>query len=294
MSGMSRTASLDYIGLVNTFGTHLKERGKKEATIQSYCRDVLFFLEHLLVIGLPLNHVDEKLLHYYQEEVKRTNRHGKQNSIRRSVIAIRQFFRFLSKETSSSPFDEYPIPTRFENHAPRMQIKDLERLIELAKHAIPIKAERDQVILCLLGFEGVKVSELIDLEWSDFLCQKGQGTLLIRGERARVLILAPITKELLLKYKQRLVQENNPKLADAKLLVGFSGKDSLTPQPKVSRHGLKFMLYELGSACKLRKLNSEKLRHHSVSYLLSQGKTPDDVMKHLGLRRLGNIRKHMR
>lgn len=292
--GTNGLAQIEPSNLVSEFKRHLKDCGKKKATIESYCRDVLFFLEFLAETRYQLKDVDENILRYYQEDVKRTDQHGKQNSIRRSIIAIRQFFRFLSNEINLSPVDEYPIPARFEHRAPKMSTQDLELLLQQAKKANPIKAERDQAILCLLGYEGIKVSELIELEWSDFLYQKGRGTLFIRGERARVVHLSPMTATTLLQYRKRLSEEKNPTLHHAKLLIGFTGKDYLALQAKVSRHGLKFMLYELGSACKLPSLNSEKLRHHSVSYLLRQGHSPEDVMKHLGLKRLGNICKHLK
>jgi hypothetical protein len=39
-------------------------------------------------------------------------------------------------------------------------------------------------------------------------------------------------------------------------------------------------------------LNSELLRHHAIRHQLATGKSPEDLMGHLGLRRLGNIARH--
>jgi hypothetical protein len=61
----------------------------------------------------------------------------------------------------------------------------------------------------------------------------------------------------------------------------------------MTRHGLKFILYELGDKAGLAKLNTEQLRHFAVSYLIAEGRTAEEIMLHLGLRRLGNVAKHL-
>jgi hypothetical protein len=60
----------------------------------------------------------------------------------------------------------------------------------------------------------------------------------------------------------------------------------------MTRHGLKFVMYELGEKIGISKLNSELLRHHAIRHQLASGKSPEDLMGHLGLRRLGNIARH--
>jgi hypothetical protein len=61
----------------------------------------------------------------------------------------------------------------------------------------------------------------------------------------------------------------------------------------MTRHGLKFIVYELGDKVGAKSLNTEQLRHFAVTHLISQGMAPDEIMAHLGLRRLGNIAKHL-
>ena len=60
----------------------------------------------------------------------------------------------------------------------------------------------------------------------------------------------------------------------------------------MTRHGLKFVMYELGDKIGVSALNSELLRHHAIRHQLALGKTPEELMGHLGLRRLGNIARH--
>lgn len=77
------------------------------------------------------------------------------------------------------------------------------------------------------------------------------------------------------------------------VFVSFKGADARAVQYGLTRHGLKFAIYELGAAAEIPKLNAEQLRHLAMSHKLSIGYTPDMVMNHLGLRRVGNIGKHL-
>ena len=61
----------------------------------------------------------------------------------------------------------------------------------------------------------------------------------------------------------------------------------------MTRHGLKFILYEWGEKAGTKHLNTELLRHFAVTHLLREGRSPEEIMQHLGLRRMGNIAKHI-
>ena len=77
------------------------------------------------------------------------------------------------------------------------------------------------------------------------------------------------------------------------MFIAFKGRDASFPLPNMTRHGLKFIIYELGEKIGMASLNTEQLRHFAVSHLISLGYAPDQIMAHLGLRRLGNIAKHL-
>ncbi len=80
---------------------------------------------------------------------------------------------------------------------------------------------------------------------------------------------------------------------EKRMFISFKGRDAATPFPNMTRHGIKFIFYELAQKAKLPTLNTELLRHFAVAHLIKSGQTPDQIMKHLGLRRLGNIAKHI-
>ena len=282
--------------ILERFAATLKATGKSVATVESYCRDAKHFISYLEANQTTINEVEPDALVAYQEYLA-VNNLQKENSIRRKVIGTRQFFRFLTeeKQITHTPFDSVPIPERNEALPEPISGLQVESMIRKCNVG-SIKGSRDAAILCLLAYEGIKASELIALKWTDFIQGKSQGMLKIPGPRARTIGLSQAsTKHLILykkefsKYKE-LTSESD---FETQMMIAFKGKEGAILLPKMTRHGLKFMLYEQGLSVGLNHLNTELLRHFSVNHLLSLGFAPETVMNHLGLRRLGNIAKHI-
>jgi len=283
---------------VRDFSKSLKIRGRQPATIESYQRDAQGFVDFMKDSGIDLGSVQSQTLVDYQEHL----RYGcdeRHNSIRRAVIGIRQFFRFLvdEREILDSPLDQVTIPPRDETLPAGISTEDLDALFDEASKLTPaIKSSRDGAFLALLGLEGLKVGELINLKWSDFLDEKTKGSLKITGTRSRVIQLSPETTVMMATYLEQYRQtipESWIQDKDSRMFIAFKGRDSGTPMPQITRHGLKFMLYELGGKANIKGLNTEMLRHHATQYLLENGKSADEIMQHFGLRRIGNIAKHI-
>lgn len=281
---------------IEDFANNLKLSGKQPSTIESYCRDASQFFSYLEESNLSSDQVEAEYLYAYKEDLKLKGE--RPNSIRRSIIGIRQFFRFASTQAkiSPSPLDCVVIPPRDERLPISLEVDDIDLLLEFATHIKPLhKARRDSCIISLLAFEGIKASELITLKWSDYINEKGLGSLRIPGARARVIFLSHETSQALYQYKRdymRMTGQLSDKSLFKKIFISFKGKDFLRPVPQLSRHGLKFILYELGTAINIPKLNTELLRHFAINFQMNLGKSNSEIMKHFGLRQAGNILKH--
>jgi integrase len=205
-------------------------------------------------------------------------------------------------QSFASPFDEIPLPPRIEELPIQLTASQIARLIttSLDKNPSP-KAERDAALCALLAFEGLKATELTRLKWSDFFATDLVPTLRIDPSSTqrspRLLILQAQTARYLTRYFHALREWEHPFWHSPKnknmMFIGFKGRHHLTPLPHLTRHGLKFMLYELGSKIFLPYLTTEHLRHYAINFLLAQGLSSEQVMAHLGLRRLGNIAKYL-
>jgi integrase/recombinase XerD len=282
---------------VNRFAECLKSRGKQPSTVESYCRDANRFLEFLNASNTAPSQVDPNTLVAYQNFLK-SDCSERENSVRRAVIGVRQFYRFLSDShhIQATPFDSVPIPSRDETLPNDLSDDDIDNLLQVALSGKPdFKAARDAAIVSLLAHEGLKANEVIALTWRDYVREGNRGWLHVAGTKARSVPLSDDTNAFLDGYKRYYEELKHPAILNCKekrMFIAFKGRDAASPLPVMTRHGLKFILYEIGEKVGLSHLNTEQLRHFAVNYLMSLGKTPEEIMAHLGLRRLGNIAKH--
>ena len=283
---------------VDRFAESLRSRGKQPATVESYCRDAHRFLDYLGKFRVQPAQVEPETLLAFQEFLK-SDCEERDNSVRRTVIGIRQFYRFLNETHAikGTPFDMVPIPVRDDRLPKGVSPDDVESILRMALSGRPeSKASRDAAMVSLLAHEGIKANELISLKWSDYLQENNQGSLRIIGPRARVVVLCKESNDLFQNYKRLFATIKHPAIVNStanRVFIAYKGRDAASPLPAMTRHGLKFILYELGEKAGLRKLNTEQLRHFAVSYLISLGRSPEEIMLHLGLCRIGNIAKHI-
>lgn len=280
------------------FAVSLRSRGKLPSTVESYVRDAQRFVSYTMKYKLQLKDAEPETMLAFQEFL-RHELGEKENSVRRTVIGVRQFYRYLTSEQQlgGTPFDIVPIPHRDERLPKALKPEQIDLLVRAAAQAAPaIKGARDVAMVLLLVYEGLKANELIELRWVDLLDDGSTMSLSVSGSRARAITLSAPCRESLLRYKDLHAQITHKAITqapDKRVLVAFKGRVGLSPLPTMTRHGLKFVLYELGEKTQIPHLNTELLRHYAVTHLIGLGRSPEEIMHHLGLRRLGNIAKHL-
>lgn len=276
---------------IKNFEASLEAKGMLKATVQSYTSDVNLYKEWNERsagnenFGDKLN-VLSYIKHLHQEKGDSTN------SVRRKIIALRQFFRhwYPEEKKVGSPIDEIPVPPRDESLPDMLSPEDIQVMMNaLTEHNF--KCLRDKAILSLLAIEGLKVREIMDLTWKDFLKQKDESSLKIIGPKARVITLFTDTTKAICNYKF-FIEEELALDTPPHLFVSIKGRAGKPGNTRISRHGVKFMLYELAAKTGLKNINTELLRHCAISFQLDLKKDPELVKQHFGLNQLGNIAKH--
>lgn len=170
-----------------------------------------------------------------------------------------------------------------------------ERDIQMLLEAVDSSSGRDAAIVSLLAHDGLKASEIINLAWNDLSHRDGVAILKIRGSRSRTIELSPTTNQILAGYRSICDKITHPTIAQMmkkRMFISFKGRVGI-PQPKMTRHGLKFILYQIGGRVGISRLNSEQLRHYAMSRMVNLGLPPKRIRDHLGLRHIGNIAKHL-
>lgn len=279
------------------FRLSMASQGKQKATIESYGRDLANFLRFLEGSNVSSDEIGLDTLQEFKLWMIENG--SKPSSVRRAVISIRMFFRWLeeSGELHGNPFDQAPVPGHEQHIARSISEEKIALMLTVAASCdSALKAARDKALLLLLCREGLKTSEIVSLVWNQFIASNDGGKLVISGARARTLQLETESTEAIKLYRQALQNDGRTKeifLCSMSMFISFKGADARIVQPGITRHGLKFAIYELGSAAQIDHLNAEQLRHVAIGHKISLGFTPDMVMSHLGLRRVGNIGQHL-
>jgi len=278
--------------LLNEYKTHLLAHGKLLATVNSYECDSRGFIQYLTTMKKsPILDGLEDLASF--QNYLELDEKESPNSIRRKIIGVKSFLRFVIPRLTkkSSGFEDYPIPNRHDLLPDCLTAEDIENLMSVASQQNPsLKGLRDKAILCCLAFEGLKVNEIIDLKASNIVFHTDGATCLIRGPRDRLIYLCHDTALAIKDYLAEFSQINTIK---SSLFVAIRGRQINLTSRGITRHGIKFILYDLGLACEIKHLNSELLRHFAMDFQLRvRGQSTEQVMNHFGLRQPGNIGRH--
>jgi integrase/recombinase XerD len=282
---------------ISGFRSFMGSKGKQKSTLDSYSRDMANFIQFLDEENVSSGNISIAALEEFKGWLQ--NRGSKPSSIRRAVIAIRMFFRWLEEigELHGNPFEDLPVPSHEYTSARNIPIEKMNMMMDVARSgANSLKSSRDLVLLLILSREGLKASEVVSLTWSSFFAAGESGRLTIAGDRMRTIGLEAETTHAIKAYRKILQTDNRTKgelNPTSPLFVSFKGADARAVQFGITRHGLKFAIYELGIAADLKQLNAEQLRHFAMAHKISIGFTPEMLMNHLGLRRVGNIGKHL-
>jgi integrase/recombinase XerC len=166
---------------------------------------------------IVVSQIDRHRIHAYLSMLHRQN---KKSSIGRKLSSIKSFFRFLLREGElerdptvliGTPKKEQPLPT----HLP---IDDMFRLLETPGNDVP-SGIRDRAILEVLYSCGLRVSELVGLNWEDVDANLEVVRVTGKGNKERIVPIGRKALDALAYYRQVLPALIVPKRHPA-VLVG--------------------------------------------------------------------------
>ncbi len=279
--------------MVTFFDQYLQQLGKSPATRQAYTQEAKKFLSFVGESGDQRAYLKwgAKDFEFYFEHLKGAGLSD--NSLRRGFLSLKMFFQFLLDKDHTkgeNPFVSIAIPKREETDPELITKAQWQSLVEsreyLAENDDTRKAKhlRDKVLLLLIGYEGLKASEVISLKWSYFV----GSSLHVPGKHPRVISLTDLSLDALAEFASHLKDT----LSFAKKTYLFRGlKGPRSADKPMSRHGLKFILAEFSAELDIPKLNAECLRSHAILSKLRLGWDCEKIMEHLGLNKLGVVGK---
>jgi len=280
--------------LIEQYAEHLKsERNVSPHTLRNYLSDLEQFEKFLVEKELCLGgertgdarRVDIYVVRAYLASLAKDR---KKSSIGRKLAALKGFFRYLVTTGQiekdpllliRSPKQEKPLPAF-------LSVDDTFHLIDgiTIKGALDI---RDRAILEFFYSTGVRVSELVGLNWADVDFQLGIVRVLGKGSKERIVPVGETSLQTLRDYSLELRKKwNLPCKGETAVFLNNRGKRITTRSVArvVEKH-----LKQSGIAV---KIGPHGLRHSFATHLLNSGADLRVIQELLGHASLSTTQRY--
>src|SRR3990172_1736852 len=202
--------------LIRQYAEHLRsERNVSPHTLRNYLSDLAQFRRFLIERGLCLSGKDEvdvrKVdIHAARAFLASLTKERKKSSIGRKLAALKGFMRYLAAAGRlekdpllliRSPKQEKPLPSF-------LSVDDVFRLLDGIKVEGGLDV-RDRAILEFFYSTGVRVSELVGLDWADVDFELGIVRVLGKGSKERIVPVGETALETLRDYVVELRKKWN-------------------------------------------------------------------------------------
>ncbi|MCR5505640.1 MAG: tyrosine recombinase [Bacilli bacterium] len=169
-----------------SFLDHLKnERNYSEKTIDSYDRDLDKFFKFLLNEGVLMDEVDQIVIRNFLTE--ELNEGVSKRSCKRRLSALRHFYTYLVNEkvVKDNPFIFIQAPKTDKKYPHALYKEQIDTIFKENAKRTDELACRDQAILELLYYSGIRAAELVGLTIQDVDIKRRQVRVLGKGRKER-------------------------------------------------------------------------------------------------------------
>ena len=260
---------------IETFKSYLREQGKAEKTIQSYTGDTTGFLKYMEFESLSFDgNLNRFTINSYKNHLIKEN--YQPTTINKKLNSIQSFNDFLihagimTDKVVELGRDRIKIAKGSEKPVEVYSDETVEALlfhIENAKHI------RDKVIVQLLLFTGVRVSELCGIRIKDIDFLSHHLKVIGKGGKYREIPLKPELVESIKKYLPE--RRHNKYFKSDYLLLGQRGA--------LNRDAINRILTRITKGAKLgQKLKPHSCRHTFCTSLIAKGVPLTTVSKLAG------------
>lgn len=243
------------------------EHGLSQNTLMSYRHDLLIFQAWLEERGIKdFNAVSEANILSYLSY--RMDRGLKASSSSRALSCLRRFFRYLLRENHINldptvNIDNPKLPRLLPGSLSETEV---ERLLA-APEVADVIGLRDKAMLEVMYGSGLRVSELVDLRFSQFNAQQGLIRLFGKGNKERLVPVGEYT----LDWLERYLGESRPEL----VCRGGEVNDVIFPSlrgQRMTRQTFWHRIKKYALVAGIHKaLSPHTLRHAFATHLLNNG-----------------------
>lgn len=273
---------------IQSFLRHIAlERRLSQYTIRNYSRALQNFFQWLRqgdgdwtgdLEAISSRHVRSFIIEKQRDLSRRT--------LHNHISALRTFFKYLRtrKLVKQNPFQVVTLP-KLERSLPKfLTEKEMERFLcgpicLLNEERIePVIAWRDRLALELLYGAGLRVSELVSLNYGQIDFKEGLARVLGKGQKERICPLGRTALACLEKFKALFAPETHyeaPVLPGNKSLIANDSKLSCKPNGPLVRLSVRQVQLMVKKYLALAglplDLSPHKIRHSYATHLLNRG-----------------------
>ena len=255
-----------------------QDRQYSPETIDSYRRDIEKFFEFLNEEGILFDNVDPQIIRNFLS--KELESGVSKRSCKRRLSSLRHFYNYLSNQglVDTNPFLFVSSP-KTEKKFPHVLYKEqIEKLFTLNREREDELMIRDQAIIELLYYSGLRVAELASLNVQDLNIKTRLLRVMGKGQKERIV---PFTKGCATTINDytltlRPILLSRASKPSAKLFLNSKGGELTT-------RGIEFILDKIEEKCgQSLGLHPHILRHSFATHLLENGADLREIQELLG------------
>jgi len=251
-------------------------------TLRAYSADLRQFAEFLQGEGISLERTDIQVMRRYLATLfGRRSR----STLARKLSALRGFFRFCVRTgvLASDPLEGIASP-KLEKRLPSyLTVDEMFRTIEGASQGTPL-CLRDRAILEVLYSCGLRVSELVGLDWDHIQPQARALRVRGKGGKERVVPIGEVALEALGRYRQAW---QSKQLGDRRA-VFLNARGGRLSARSVAR----IVSYWAKKAKTRSAVSPHSIRHSFATHLLGSGADLRSIQELLGHSRLSTTQRY--
>ena len=240
------------------------ESGLSKNTVEAYQRDLIGFATWLSKSDIDLSAATRQDILRYQSE--RMRQGSKVRSDARLLSSLRRFYRYLCREEirESDPTAQIESPRLGRPLPSSLTEQEVEDLLAQPDTTQALGL-RDRTMLEVLYATGLRVSELITLQFEQVNMRQGLVRCIGKGNKERLVPLG----EIALDWLQDYLMESRPELLNGKVT------DDLFPTQRgkaMSRQAFWYLIKRYAKQAMIEKdLSPHTLRHAFATHLLNHG-----------------------
>ena len=280
--------------LIDRFLEHLAdERGLSAHTVTAYRADLGRFLDFLArefldrpAAALTPADVDPLAVRSFLAALDRDGLGRRSQG--RALAALRTFFRWACRvgEAAANPAARVRTPKAPRTLPGHLRPGEIENLLEAPSGDEPVAA-RDRAILELLYASGLRVSELVSLDWSDLDLKERVLRVVGKGNKERMVPFGRPAQQALRIWRERWPEVRRPGL-DADEPVFLNARGGRLSDRSVRR----ILDHWVEVAATARGVHPHTLRHTFATHLLEGGADLRAIQELLGHASLATTQRY--